>query len=56
MPTRIHWREDTDLVGICDAAVFAELAAVEQKAIIELRADVAPLMILEPTRAMERPR
>ena len=38
-----HWRQDTDLTGIRDAAALAKLPADEQKAYTQLWADVAAL-------------
>ena len=41
MSALIHWRKDTDLAGIRDAAALAKLPADEQNAVTQLWAEVA---------------
>jgi hypothetical protein len=47
-----HWQQDTDLAGIRDAVALAKLPAEEQKAFIQLWADVAALL----KKAEEKPK
>lgn len=44
MAKRSHWKHDSDLAGIRDADEVAKLPAEEQKAFIQLWADVAKLL------------
>ncbi len=46
-----HWRHDTDLAGIRDAAALANLPADEQKAFNQLWADVSALLKKGETQA-----
>jgi tetratricopeptide (TPR) repeat protein len=54
LQTLSHWQKDTDLAGIREPSALAKLPAGERNAFTQLWAEVAALMVPEPTQAIER--